>query len=120
MEHPHRAAPPSEVSPRAHRGLGLALIALAGACDGCPGNKPFTPYTLDGSTSATPPAPTAVDVSDAGAGADADAGPRFTIVPSVKAPGDGRDWALPGGKIVPAPAGRAWQQGLVADLEGDG
>ncbi|MEJ7734919.1 MAG: hypothetical protein WKG00_37740 [Polyangiaceae bacterium] len=150
MDEPHRGVPPSEPStdprspggastdprspggastdPRSPGGAstrlrvpgmaGLAVLALCGGCEGCPGDKPFTPYTLDGSTSASPPGSAAVVVGDAGS--DADAGPHFTAIAAAKAPGDGRDWALPGGKMAPAPAGRAWEWGLVADLDGDG
>jgi hypothetical protein len=98
--------------------LAVATIAASG-CDGCPGPKPYTPYTLDGSASATPPGtagPAAVDV-DASA---PDAGPRFAVVQGVKAPGDGRVWPLPGGRKAEAPTGRAFDVGLVQDLDGDG
>lgn len=116
--HDRRRAP-APATVRASTAL-PALLALAG-CDGCPGDKPFTPYTLDASTSAAPPATTGSGPTDAGSNADAeaDAGPRFAAVQAVRAPGDGRDWALPGGKVAPAPPGRAWEWGLVTDLDGD-
>src|SRR5262245_52879732 len=90
-------------------GLGL-LAALGGAGDGWPGSKPDTPYTLD--AGAAPSAAPSAVASDVDAAAP-DAGASYAAVPGTKAPGDGKSWPLEGNKQVPAPAGRAFETGLV-------
>lgn len=94
------------------------LIALCG-CDGCESRKPYTPYTLGTAASST--APRAGD--DAGLAEPVDAAPEaaapFMVVPGAAAPGDGKAWSLPTGRVT-APIGRAFVTGLVVDVDGDG
>jgi hypothetical protein len=91
--------------------LSVTLLALP-ACDSCHASKPYTPYTLtdtppSGSGSAQAPA------------ADAAAAPAFSAIPAAPAPDGGARWTLGEGAVEP-PAGHAFAQGLVVDVDGDG
>jgi len=124
----------------------LPLLLLISACDGCPSrSKPYTPYTLDPSSSSTAPAPsdsagappaaptTGADPGaaaltdggtaplDAGAsetGTGAGAAAREVGVPPPE--GDGKRWPLEGAAAAEAPTGRSFETGLLLDADGDG
>src|SRR5438105_1153642 len=105
---------------RAHLLLRAAIagpLAALPACDGCHGGKPYTPYTLEGTSSA--PGSTAAPAGTAAADPGADAGsPTFVAVAGSAAPDGGKSWPLEGGSAVPPP-GHAFAQGLVFDADGD-
>jgi len=95
-----------------------ASVILFAGCDGCPGSKPYTPYTLDaGAAASGAPSGSAVAEVDAAA---PDGGPSYPPMLGVKAPGDGKSWPLEGGKQVPAPTGRTFETGIVLDADGEG
>lgn len=114
----------------------IAAVSIGAGCDGCPGGKPYTPYTLTDAApigSAAPSggasgeAPTSAgassSASDAGAPSDASAppsAPTFAAIPAEAAPGDGKVWSAPPDIDAKAPVGRAFSLGLLLDVDGDG
>src|SRR4051812_32090918 len=103
---------------RAHLLLRAAIVApfaALPACDGCRGGKPYTPYTLEGTSSA--PGSAAAPASAAAPEADAGS-PAFVAVAGSAAPDGGKSWPLEGGAVEP-PSGHAFAQGLVFDADGD-
>lgn len=98
---------------RSHPLVALSLTALVvSGCDSCHASKPYTPYTLTDT-------PAASGSSAAPPVADAAAAPAFSAIPATPPPGDGARWPL-GDAAVEPPAGHAFAQGLVVDVDGDG
>jgi hypothetical protein len=98
-----------------------SALALAG-CDGCAGDRPYTPYQLEDGKRADAGGDDAgvTGAAPADAGADAAAPRPFAPVAGTRAPGEGKAWPLEGGAAIAAPAGRRFEAGLVTDADGDG
>jgi hypothetical protein len=98
---------------RAHvPSIALAALTTLAACDSCHGKKPYTPYTITDTPTATSSAAARPDAGDVDGGA-------FAVVAATPAPGDGTSWSLEGGAVA-APTGHPFSQGLVVDADGDG
>lgn len=93
-----------------------AVLAAVAGCDGCPGRKPYTPFSLG----STPDPTTSAAAPGSASAAAADAGPPFQLERAAKAPGDGHAWPRPEGGEIAAPPGRAFELGLWLDVDGDG
>jgi hypothetical protein len=98
------------------RSTRVALGALALAVSGCKcgDDKPYTPFGVESALpdSGSPPGPAA-----AGSAAVTDAG--SLVEKSLLAPPGAKRWAL-GGRELAAPDGFVFEQGVSADLDGDG
>src|SRR5690349_1353183 len=91
----------------------VVAAAIAVSCQGCPDDKPYTPYTLgSGSPSGSAAAPTASAV--------ASRAPGFVAVEATGPEGDGSSFALGDGPRVRAPAGRRFALALARDVDRDG
>ena len=100
---------------RAH--LLFAAPLLLAACESCRRERPYTPF---GVTSALPSTAAPVDAAAPSASAPPLLpGPDTSIKKAVMAPADARRWSLEG-RDLDAPAGRHFEQALVADFNADG
>ncbi|HTU61416.1 MAG TPA: hypothetical protein VMF89_23335, partial [Polyangiales bacterium] len=92
----------------------LIALPLSG-CDGCREKKPYTPF---GVTSALPHASVVAPSPSASAETKPDAG-ATAVRKAALAPDNAKQWEL-AGMALAAPAGRVFEQALVADFDANG
>jgi hypothetical protein len=94
----------------------LFIPLLIAGCDGCEGQRPYTPFGVASSPPLIPPSSS--ESAEPAPSASVEA-PKFAARPAEIAPRNATRWKL-GARELEAPAGRVFERGVAADFDANG